>query len=547
MFSDNSSHTDVFEPVSSEQWQAAVEKDLKGIPFKKKLVTHTYEGIDLNPLYTKGDWDGSADLSGFAGMAPMTRGSLPLGMHTCGWDIRQERAEPEADSLNARLLDDLEHGVTSVLLRLDAATRRGVDVNAPASDKLAGLDGAMLPNLEEFERAFQGVHLGMIGVALEAGAGALPAAAALAALCKKQGLSLDKAWLAFNCDPLAVLARDGMLPGTLEDLYEEMAALSIWAEANAPRATTIRVGSAPYHHAGATAAQDLAFSMATGVEYLRRLTEHGMSVDAAANQMLFSYVVGTNFFLAASKLRAARRLWSRIVEASNGSESAQRMRMHVRTSKRVITQRDPWVNMLRNTVCCFAAGMVGADSVTLPGFDAAIGHPSPMSARIARNTQIILQEESHLHRVVDPAGGSWFIESLTDELAQKAWAIFQEIEWLGGMSVALTTGWIHDQIDSAFAPRAKNIATRRDAVLGVSEFANVAESKPDPARYPIDELREKVRSRLQARKRADAITGWLDRVRASSGPARVDAAIAAIGAGVTLGEVSSMLERGEWA
>lgn len=548
MFTDTTPIAKAFPPVTADQWRAVVEADLKGAPFEKKLITHTYEGIDVKPLYSMADWPGQSDPSGFAGLFPRTRGGLPLGTLTCGWDIRQERAEPDPASLNERLLDDLAHGVTSVLLRLDVAGRRGLDPDTPEAGALSATDGAMLATLDDFERVFNGVHVEMIGIALEAGASALAAGAMIAALFQHRGLTLQKAWFAFNADPLAVLARDGVLPGSLDDFYTDLADLARWSRASCPRATTVRVGTAPYHHAGATAAQDLAFSMATGVEYLRELTARGLSLEDACSQLLFSYAVGCNFFLAASKLRAARRLWSRVVEASGGTDEAQRMRLHVRTSKRVLTTRDPWVNMLRNTSCCFAAGLAHADSVTTPPHDAALGHPSPLAARIARNTQIILQEETHLHRVVDPAGGSWFVETLTDELCDKAWPIFQEIERQGGMGECLKSGWVHEQIDSAFLPRARNIATRKDPILGVSEFANVAEQLPAPASYNIESVRAEGRLRLAEHRlsRSDSGVGTsLKGLREASGVERFLAAVEAARAGATLAEIARVRAHAE--
>jgi methylmalonyl-CoA mutase len=216
--------------------------------------------------------------------------------------------------------------------------------------------------------------------------------------------------------------------------------------------------------------------MATAVEYLRAMTRAGLDVDAAAGQLLFSISVGTHHFLSIAKLRAARRLWSRVVRACDCSPAAGAMRLHSRVSKRVLTLRDPYVNLLRNTVACYAAGLGGADAITSVPFDAAIGPPDAFSRRVARNTLLVLQEEAHLHRVIDPAGGSWYLDWLTDQVAQKAWAIFQDIERGGGMLQAIHSGWIAQQLESAFLPRAKNLARRKEGITGVSEFPHVAES-----------------------------------------------------------------------
>jgi methylmalonyl-CoA mutase len=314
-----------------------------------------------------------------------------------------------------------------------------------------------------------------------------------------------------------------------------MADLAAWTAKNYPLVTAVRVGTAPYHHAGATAAQDIAFGMATAVEYLRAMTGSrsrepsgtglgparlagptaGLDVDTAARQILFSVSLGTHHFLAIAKLRAARRLWARVVEACGGSAAAGAMRLHARVSKRVLTLRDPYVNLLRNTVACFAAGVGGAETITSVPFDAAAGLPDSFSRRIARNTVLVLQEEAHLHRVIDPPGGSWYLDWLTDQVAEKAWGIFQEIERGGGMLAAIRSGWVAQQIDSAFAPRAKNLARRKEGITGVSEFPNVGEApvmRPAPDRAA---LRAAAIRRLVAVRQGDKETGRLGEAESS--------------------------------
>ncbi|MEM7622022.1 MAG: methylmalonyl-CoA mutase family protein [Planctomycetota bacterium] len=479
----------IFEPTTFETWHATVLKDLNGAPFEKKLVTHTYEGIDLQPLYTRRDWPGDSpphgspapdrNGSGSSGVAPFTRGGLPLGNRDHGWEIRQEHKEPRLDQLNASILDDLENGVGSILLRLDLAGRRGLDPDNPLASQLVGRDGASIATVDDLDKAFEGVHLNMIGVALEAGAAFEPAAALLLALYHKRNVPKAETRIHFCADPLAVLARDGVLPMETDRAMQRLAELGRHTSANLPASRAVRVGTAPYHHAGATAVQDLAFSMASAVAYLRTLTAAGLSLADASKQLLFSYAIGCNQFLAIAKLRAARKLYARLIEAAGGTGPAQRMVIHARTSKRVITARDPWVNLLRNTVCAFASGVAGADIITTGTYNEAVSLPSTLSRRIARNTQHVLMEESHIHRVSDPAGGCWFIEHLTDEFAEKAWETFQSIEARGGMETCLRSGWVADQIDSAFAPRSKDIATRKAPITGVSEFPNLSESPLD--------------------------------------------------------------------
>ena len=479
---------DDFPAVAYDSWRLLVEADLEGAPFEQKLVTHTYEGIDIQPVYTARDWPGQNDPSGFPGLSPFVRDARPLGAVQTGFDLRQEHAHPDLIVTNQAILDDLQGGVTSLLLRLDSAARNGLDPDDPAASELSGRDGLMVYHINDLDRALAGVDVDKTAVTLEAGAAFGPAAALLVALWRRRGVPLEQARGAFNADPLAVLARDGHLPVSATVAMAQIADLAQWTATNCPHVTAVRVGTAPYHHAGATAAQDLAFGMATAVEYLRALTGSSLSVDSAARQILFSISLGTHHFLAVAKLRAARRLWVRVVEACGGSSAAAAMRIHARVSKRVLTLRDPYVNLLRNTVVCFAAGIGGAEAITSVPFDSVAGLPDSLSRRIARNTVLIIQDEAHSHRVIDPAGGSWYLEWLTDQVANKAWTIFQEIERRGGMSQALLSGWVGQQIDSAFAPRARNLARRKEGITGVSEFPNVGEAaivRPAPERAAL--------------------------------------------------------------
>jgi methylmalonyl-CoA mutase len=479
---------DDFPPAGYDEWRTLAEADLQGAPFEQKLVTHTYEGIDIQPVYTSRDRPSESDPNGFPGLPPFVRGSRPLGAVKTGWDLRQEHAHPDLQVSNQAILEDLQGGVTSLLLRFDAAARGGLDPDDPGAAELAGRDGLMVYHMQDLDAILAGVHLDMIGVTLEAGAAFLPAAALLAALWQKRGVRPEQARGAFNADPLAVFVRDGQLPVPPEEALHQMAHLVAWTAKTYPYVTAVRVGTAPYHHAGATAAQDIAFGMATAVEYLRAMLTAALDVDSAARQIQFSISVGTHHFLAIAKLRAARRIWARVVEECGGSPEAGAMRLHSRVSKRVLTLRDPYVNLLRNTVACYAAGLGGAEAITSVPFDAVAGLPDSFGRRIARNTVLVLQEEAQLHRVIDPPGGSWYLDWLTDQVAEKAWAVFQDIERGGGMLQAIRTGWVAQQIDSAFAPRARNLARRKEGITGVSEFPNLGEPRvvrPAPDRSAL--------------------------------------------------------------
>ena len=449
---------DDFPPVGYDQWRALADEALQGASFERKLVTHTREGIDLQPIYARRDQLSGIDPLGFPGLPPFVRGSHPLGYVLTGWDLQQEHAHPDLAMTNRAILDDLEGGVTSLLLRFDAAARNGFDSDQAAAANLAGRDGVLIFSLDDLDAALANVHLNLVGIALDACAAFLPAAAMLVGLWQRREVSQQDARGAFNADPFAALARDGQLPVSPTRALAALADLAKWTVDRYPHVTAVGVDTMPYQDAGATAAQDIAFGTATAVEYLRTMTSAELDIDSAARQILFRIGLGTHHFLAIAKLRAARRVWSRVIEACGGSPESGAMRIHARTSNRVLTERDPDVNLLRNTVAMFAAGVGGANVLTSVPFDAMIGLPDEFSRRVARNTVRVLQEEAHLHRVIDPAGGSWFLDQLTEQLADKAWEIFQEIERRGGMLAALKSEWVAEQIDPEYAPRAKDIA-----------------------------------------------------------------------------------------
>jgi methylmalonyl-CoA mutase len=537
-----------FPPVGYDQWKASVVAELKGAPFEKKLVTRTPEGINIQPLYTAADWPSDGDPSGFPGFLPMTRGGRTLGHAVGGWDIRQEHLHPDPAEASKAILEDLEHGVTSIQVRLDAAACAGLDADAREATELCGRDGVMAYSLGDFESVFDGVQLDIAPASLDAGAAFLPAAALLAALLRQRRLKPGSVRCAFNADPLGALMAEGQLQVPLDAALAQTADLAAWTAANYPQCMSVEVNTDAYHHTGATSTQDLAFAAATAVEYLRAMTSAGLDVDTAIRQVVFNMSVGCRFFQAIAKIRALRKMWAKVVTTVGGTAAAaQAMRIQVRTSRRVLTRRDPWVNLLRNTVCCFAGAVGGADAITTAPLDAAIGPSDEFSRHLARNTQIILMEESHLNQVIDHAGGSWFLEKLTDQLAERAWALFQEIEGRGGMARAVTAGWVAQQIRAVEATRERNLATRKQAVTGVSEHPNVSEQpvtrpKPDRAK-----LRAEASTRLVAWRRDHPCAAALAALaQVAAAPSRTpgaltEAAVKAAEAGATLGQLSAAL------
>ncbi len=478
-----------FPPATYEDWLKAVEPILKGAPFDKKLVHRSHDGLTIRPLYTRHDWPTDSNPSGFPGFAPFTRGSHVLGLGQ-PWEIAQAYATPDPAQLNRELRTDLDRGVAAIFLRLDDAGRSGCDADGTLSGP-TGRAGTMLYDADGFDRALDGIDLTRVPVRLIAGGQFLPAAALLAALWHRRGLDPAAVRGGFNADPLGALAADGRLPQSPEAALVDAADLAVLTDRHFPKMTAIGVDTGAYHRSGASESQDLAYAMATGLAYLRAMTATGLSLDRAARQIAFTLAVGCDLFQAIAKLRAARRLWARIVTAAGGSANAAAMRLHGRSADVMMTRYDPWVNMLRCTVACFAAGVAGADGMVVQSFDTMLGQPDTLGRRVARNTQVALQEEAHLTQVIDAAGGSWYVECLTDALGRAAWREFQEVEAAGGMAQALGSGMVKGRIDTVHATRLKAVSTRREPITGISEFPKLGEELPH---RPCGDLADLIRT-----------------------------------------------------
>jgi methylmalonyl-CoA mutase len=445
-----------FPAATRDQWRELVGKVLRrsGTEFddpEAALATRTFDGFDLHPLYTADD---TAPDAGFPGLPPYVRGARPDGQVLTGWDVRQRHADPDPATTRRAVLADLENGGTSLWLVAGAA----------------GLPVAALADvLDE-------VYLDLAPVTLEAGADALAAADALLAVYRDKGVSAGEVRGNLGADPLGLRARTG-----------EPADLGVAVELarrarDFPLLRSVVVDGLPYHEAGASDGQELGCAVATGVAYLRALTDAGLDVEAAAGQLELRLAATADQFATIAKLRAARRLWARVTEVSGAS--VRTAPLHAVTSSTMTTRRDPWVNMLRTTLACFAAGVGGADAVTVLPFDAALGLPDAFARRIARNTQSILLEESKVAGVIDPAGGSFYVERHTDELARAAWAVFTEIERAGGLAAALDAGLVDERIAATRTARTARFAAGEEAITGVTVFPDENEKpltrKPAP-------------------------------------------------------------------
>ncbi|MFK3979366.1 methylmalonyl-CoA mutase family protein [Micromonospora sp. NPDC050397] len=455
-----------FPPTTPAQWRelalavlrksGVADEDTPAEAVDDLLARTTYDGIRVTPLYTAAD---ALPPATPPGTAPFTRGGQPTGTLGAGWDVRQRHADPNPTTTREAILADLENGVTSIWLALPPG----------------GLDPAALPAV------LDGVYLDVAGLVLDAGPATEQAATALFALAAANP-KVDPRELngSLGADPLGWQARTG----EAADL-RPTAALATRCATDHPRLRAITVDATVYHDAGASDAEELGCAVAAGVAYLRALTDQGLDPATALGQLEFRYAATADQFLTIAKLRAARRVWARVAQVC-GVPDAGAQHQHAVTSSAMMTARDPWVNMLRTTLACFAAGVGGADAVTVQPFDARLGLPDGFSRRIARNTQSLLLAEANIGRVIDPAGGSWYVERLTEELARAAWTWFVDIERAGGLASALHGGLVADRLAATWQRRTDNIDHRRDPITGVSEFPLLDEVRPErpPAPAP---------------------------------------------------------------
>ena len=462
-----------FPAPTRDEWRSLVAAVLarsgapEGDDPEDALSFTTYDGIAIRPLYTADDVH-DVDADGLPGVAPFVRGATTSGATAGGWDVRTRHADHDPARTNAAVLADLERGATSLWLLVG-------DSGLAVADLGAALDG---------------VHLDLAPIALDAGVDTEEAALALRAVVAGRGIDPAELRGTLGADPIGTRARTGAA-ADLDVLATLTAQLSAFGAMHLATAD-----GTVYADAGGSDAEELGITTAVGVAYLRALTNAGLSVDDALDRIGFRWAVTAEQFPSIAKLRAARRIWDRVAELSGAADGRRGQYQHAVTSAAILTRRDPWVNLLRTTIGCFAAAVGGADAITVAPFDSAIGRSDEFARRIARNTHAVLHDESSLARVIDAAGGSWFVESLTDQLAEKAWSVFTAIERAGGALAALDDGRIADILTATRSRRGDDIAHRRAPITGVTEYAFVGEPPvvrdrlPEP---PRDGLLPRVR------------------------------------------------------
>ena len=535
---------DEFTPPTDEEWKAACEALLKGAPFEKKMFTKTYEGITFDPMYTRKHTEDILPKGVMPGMGDYLRGVDAAGYIGKPWGIAQACDETLPAENNELLRHEHDKGATIYHIVLDTASRTGVDARQAEA---VGDTGTSVTTVEDMHVLLTGLDLAKFPLYVYAGANAVPLLALVAAARRASGEDMAEVRGIVGADPIGALAADGKLPASLDAHYDSLAAAARWATVNAPHLRTVFVRSDVYSNGGANDVQEVASVLATATAYLRALCERGLTIDEAASQIAFAFSMGANFFLQIAKLRAVRPLWAQIVGAFGGSAEAQKMRIHARPALFFKTIYDPYVNMLRNTTEIFSGVVGGIDSFESAPFDEPIRKGDEFSRRIARNVQIMLQEEFGLLQPIDPAGGSWAVETLTRQMKEKIWAEFQRIEKEGGIVAALRAGSLQESVAAVLAARFKNADLRRDRIVGNNMYPNMTET--------LLETRAEDTAALKAQRTAD-IDAYLsdidvkhrDEALASLRQAHsVDNAVAAALAGATIAELMTAVTEGNGA
>jgi len=523
-------------------WNAAAAKEVRG----KDLTWRTPEEIDVRPLYTAQD---VAELDpGLPGFAPFTRGPYASMYTGRPWTIRQYAGFSTAEDSNAFYRRNLAAGQKGLSVAFDLATHRGYDSDHPRVVGDVGKAGVAIDTLEDMKILFDGIPLGEMSVSMTMNGAVLPVLAFYIVAAEEQGVSQAELTGTIQNDILKEFAVRNTYIYPPAPSMRIVADIIQYCSANMPKFNSISISGYHMHEAGATAVQELAFTLADGMDYVRAAGAKGLDVDAFAPRLSFFFGIGMNFFMEVAKLRAARLLWHRIMDGFGArTEKSKMLRTHCQTSGVSLTEQDPYNNVIRTTIEAMAAVLGGTQSLHTNSFDEAVALPTDISARIARNTQLVIAEESGIANVADPLGGSFYVEALTAELADKAWALIQEVEGLGGMTRAVATGMPKRRIEEAAAERAARADRGETVIVGVNRYRLEEEAHLDILQIDNAKVRAGQIARIEKTRagRDEAGAGAaLDALReGAEGDSNLLAlSIQAARARCTLGEISLALE-----
>ncbi len=538
-----------FPKADLEAWQKAAEKSLKGKPLAD-LNWETPDGISVKPLYTAADTVNLPQTDTLPGFAPFIRGPQATMYAVRPWTIRQYAGFSTATESNAFYRKALAAGGQGVSVAFDLATHRGYDSDHPRVTGDVGKAGVAIDSVEDMKVLFDGIPLDKVSVSMTMNGAVLPVLAGYVVAAEEQGVPQDQLSGTIQNDIL----KEFMVRNTY--IYPPEPSMRIIGDIIAhtathmPRFNSISISGYHMQEAGANQALEMAFTLADGAEYVKTAIAKGLNVDDFAPRLSFFWAVGMNFYLEIAKMRAARLLWCRIMKGFGATNPKSLMlRTHSQTSGWSLTEQDPYNNVVRTTIEAMAAVFGGTQSLHTNSFDEAIALPTEFSSRIARNTQLIIQEETHITNVVDPWAGSYMMESLTQEMADKAWAIIEEVNAMGGMTKAVDSGWAKLKIEASAAEKQARIDSGKDVIVGVNKYKLAKEDPVDTLEVDNVKVRDEQIAQLKAiRARRDnaAVQKALDALTtcAETGEGNLLAlSIDAIRLRATVGEVSDALEK----
>ena len=528
-----------------DQWAAAADKEVKG----KDLTWHTPEGIAVKPLYTAEDVTVDPGLPGFA---PFTRGVRASMYAGRPWTIRQYAGFSTAEDSNAFYRRNLAAGQKGLSVAFDLATHRGYDSDHPRVVGDVGKAGVAIDSVEDMKILFDGIPLDQMSVSMTMNGAVIPILAFFIVAGEEQGVDRNLLDGTIQNDIL----KEFMVRNTY--IYPPEPSMRIisdifgYTSREMPKFNSISISGYHMQEAGATQVQELAFTIADGAEYVRYGVASGLDIDKFAGRLSFFFAIGMNFFMEIAKLRAARVLWHRVMTGLGAKDERSKMlRTHCQTSGVSLTEQDPYNNVMRTTIEAMAAMLGGTQSLHTNALDEAIALPTDFSARIARNTQIVIQEETGMTKVVDPLGGSYYVEALTQELVDKAWEIIERVEKEGGMAKAVAAGWPKAMIETAAAARQARVDRGDDVIVGVNKYRLKDEDLLETLEVDNSKVREAQVARInrvKASRDEAACQAALDALRkAAAAPQSIETnllahAVEAARARATLGEISSAME-----
>ncbi len=538
-----------FAPASLEDWHKAARKSAPGGDLDA-LAWHTPDGITVKPLYTAADVQGLPHADTLPGFEPFLRGPQATMYAVRPWTIRQYAGFSTAEESNAFYRKALAAGGQGVSVAFDLATHRGYDSDHPRVTGDVGKAGVAIDSVEDMKVLFDGIPLDKVSVSMTMNGAVLPILAGYIVAAEEQGVAQAQLTGTIQNDVL----KEFMVRNTY--IYPPQPSMRIigdiieYTASHMPKFNSISISGYHMQEAGATQALELAFTLADGKEYVKTALAKGLGVDAFAGRLSFFWAVGMNFYLEIAKMRAARLLWCRIMKGF-GAESPKSLmlRTHSQTSGWSLTEQDPYNNVVRTTIEAMAAVFGGTQSLHTNSFDEAIALPTEFSSRIARNTQLIIQEETHITNVVDPWAGSYMMESLTQQMADAAWAIIEEVDAMGGMTKAVDSGWAKLKIEAAAAEKQARIDSGRDVIVGVNKYKLAKEDAIDILEVDNVKVRQAQIARLTEIKqkrdhvRVDQALAAITNIAKTGQGNLLAAAIEAIRARATVGEVSDAMEK----